>query len=314
MPAYNAEATIDRAIRSIFAQRRTDWELIVVDDGSTDGTYEAATLCAGTKPRVKIQRHPNEGPAAARNRAAAMATGEYLCFLDADDEFKPEYLERVAMILDGNPEIDFVSCNALCVAPSGSKSLWRSGRHFRYERAFTLIDIIPDNHIFIMATLRRDVFVSVNGFRTELPASHDYDLWLRVLAEGSSHLYTPDVLGVYHRSSTSISGNPEREMRAVKMMIKNLTSEHVLSPRERSAALGRLRRVEAREDLERRIRTNDMSGTRMDVVRHVAAFRRPTKRSAGIMLGLISPRLYFQSVTRRRREQLRSLYEASPKS
>jgi glycosyltransferase involved in cell wall biosynthesis len=106
MPAYNAERYIASAIESVLAQSYSDWELLVVDDGSTDPTGEIA---AGVgDPRVRVLRQANGGEAAARNHALRSMRGEYLAFLDSDDRFLPEHLARTVGFLKDRPEVDGV--------------------------------------------------------------------------------------------------------------------------------------------------------------------------------------------------------------
>ena len=106
MPAYNAERYIASAIESVLAQTYSDWELLVVDDGSTDRTGEIA---AGVgDPRVRVLRQANGGEAAARNHALRSMRGEYLAFLDSDDRFLPEHLALTVEFLKDRPEVDGV--------------------------------------------------------------------------------------------------------------------------------------------------------------------------------------------------------------
>jgi glycosyltransferase involved in cell wall biosynthesis len=113
MPTFNRRATIGRAIASVRAQTHADWELVVVDDGSTDGT---ASLVAGSgDPRVRYVRLPrNVGPAAARNRGIDEARGDFLGMLDSDDELVPSALATLLGALsDVSPRLDAISCNCL---------------------------------------------------------------------------------------------------------------------------------------------------------------------------------------------------------
>jgi len=106
MPAYNAEAYIGDAIQSVLSQTYPDWELIVVNDGSTDGT--ALVIDEFTDPRVKKINQANGGEAVARNTALENMQGEFVAFLDADDEFLPNHLEVTVRILQEHPEWDGV--------------------------------------------------------------------------------------------------------------------------------------------------------------------------------------------------------------
>ena len=93
MPSYNCDRFISESIRSVLAQTYTNWELLIVDDCSTDNT--ALTVKAFTDPRIHYQRNPqNEGAALSRNKALLAAKGRYIAFLDADDVWTPEKLEK----------------------------------------------------------------------------------------------------------------------------------------------------------------------------------------------------------------------------
>ena len=117
IPLYNKAGSVVAAIGSVLRQSYPDFELIVVDDGSTDA---GPSLVAGHgDPRVRLIRQANAGPGAARNRGLADARGEYVAFLDADDEWEPELLRRAVTALDGDPD-----CGA-----------WASGRAIGPERA-----------------------------------------------------------------------------------------------------------------------------------------------------------------------------------
>jgi glycosyltransferase involved in cell wall biosynthesis len=103
--AYNAERYLSEAIESVIGGTYRNLELIVVDDGSTDRTGEIAESYGD---RVRCIRQPNGGMAASRNRGIAAANGDYLAFLDADDRFRPDKLERQLAIFDADPELDIV--------------------------------------------------------------------------------------------------------------------------------------------------------------------------------------------------------------
>ena len=106
MPAFNRADTIVRAVRSVLAQTYTDWELIVVDDGSTD---ETADLASTLDPRVRVIRQANQGITGARNTGLAASTGKYISFLDSDDEWLPHHLELCVGFLEAFPDQQFVT-------------------------------------------------------------------------------------------------------------------------------------------------------------------------------------------------------------
>ena len=102
-PVFNAERYIGAAIESVLGQSASDWELLVIDDGSTDGTPDVVREYAGD-PRLRVVRREHRGLSAARNEGVSKATGRLLAFLDADDLWRPEYLERMVSMLDRKPE------------------------------------------------------------------------------------------------------------------------------------------------------------------------------------------------------------------
>ena len=103
VPAYNATGTIEATIRSVLAQTATELELIVVDDGSTDGTGDLVAAIASTDERVELIAQPNQGTAGARNTGIARASAAYVSFLDNDDLWMPRYLEAAGEALDAGP-------------------------------------------------------------------------------------------------------------------------------------------------------------------------------------------------------------------
>lgn len=105
MPAFNAERYVCEAVRSVLQQSWQHWELIIIDDGSTDGTMHV--LASFTDPRIKVLHQPNAGVSATRNRALDMAKGEYVAFLDADDILPPRGLAARAELLRGDPRCAF---------------------------------------------------------------------------------------------------------------------------------------------------------------------------------------------------------------
>ena len=106
LPTYQRREWVCRAVRSVFAQRYTDWELIVVDDGSTDGTEEALQAFG---PRLRYLWQENRGVSAARNAGLRLARGEIVAFLDSDDTWLPDHLETVVAMLEREPEAALVS-------------------------------------------------------------------------------------------------------------------------------------------------------------------------------------------------------------
>jgi len=177
IPTYNRCAMVREAIASVLAQRDANFELILVDDGSTDPTSD---LLAGLD-RVTVERTRHRGPAAARNRGDARATAPLIAFLDSDDLWAPDKLRR---------QLDFMRAYPDC-AVSQTAEIWtRDGRRVNpgvrhLKRAG---DIFLDSLLTCLISpsaviLRTDLFRSLGGFDEDFAAAEDYDLWLRILID-----------------------------------------------------------------------------------------------------------------------------------
>ena len=116
IPVYNGAATIGRALASVFAQDFIDYEVVVVNDGSTDDT---ASVLAGYGDRIRVVTQVNRGLPAARNSGIRASSGEYVAFIDDDDEWLPQMLERCGAVLDQDPDCGLVYAGALKVDLAG---------------------------------------------------------------------------------------------------------------------------------------------------------------------------------------------------
>jgi len=196
--AYNAAATIAATVESVLAQTFRDFEIIAVDDGSTDRTRE---ILAGFGDRVRLIEQRNNGPAAARNAGARVSSGEYLAFLDADDLWRPTMLERAVAALDADPSSALVFFNAL-IADSEGVELGTSlvGEGFDHgpslnELLTQLWPIMPS-----AAVVRRASYEKCGGYRDELKGAsfrfEDVDFWIRSREQGP-FLYIAEPLVVW---------------------------------------------------------------------------------------------------------------------
>ena len=207
-PAYNARATIARTLASIAAQTLRPREVIVVDDGSTDDTVAVAE---GFAPRMqgialKILRQENQGAGVARNRAIRAASGTWLAFLDADDEWLPAKLERCMAEL-ARHGADMAVHDYIRVENGNSRTI-DCARHCPPGTDPFVAQLV---YGFISSTtvvVRRDRVCHVGGFDPGLRSGHDYELWLALLAEpGTRFCMIPEALSRYHVTPGGITGN-----------------------------------------------------------------------------------------------------------
>lgn len=214
MPAYNVEPYIEAAITSVLTQTVRDFELIVVDDGATDGTHAAAVRAAGSDPRVTIVRQQNTGLAAARNTALRRSSAPFIALLDSDDVWMPTYLERQLSTLEADPSVDIVTGNAWTL---GGLYDGLPARPFPDPRPQPdLTTILADEYsIFIMSVFRRRVYDRLGGFDESLATNEDFDFWLRAALAGFRFARNPEPLGYYRRREDSLSASDVRMLRGV---------------------------------------------------------------------------------------------------
>jgi len=178
IPTYNRLPMLKEAVESVLVQDFEDFELIVVDDGSTDGTSEEMKQYGG---RVKVVEHTeNRGVSAARNRGVLHAKGKYIAFLDSDDLWVKGKLEIQVAFLDDNPHYPLCYTDEVWIRRG--KRVNAMKKHSKYsgwifEKCLPLCIISPSS-----AMVRKNLFSKVGLFDEALPVCEDYDLWLRVSA------------------------------------------------------------------------------------------------------------------------------------
>ncbi len=183
IPTYNRARLLARAIRGVLSQTAADCcEIVVIDDGSTDNTADVVAEFGG---RVRYLRQENAGPAAARNAGIQAGGGEFVAFLDADDTWLPDKIERQLAALQGRPEVLLVAGPALDRLADGSLHV----RPTAPVATAAPVDFAP--HLFednFLATttvmVRRSGLEEVGLFRPDLPQSEDYHLWVRLAGRG----------------------------------------------------------------------------------------------------------------------------------
>jgi glycosyltransferase involved in cell wall biosynthesis len=207
MPAYRVAEYISMAIESVLAQTFTNYEIIVVNDGSPDRADLEAAL-APFRDRIVYIEQPNAGPSAARNTAIRQARGEFLAFLDADDYWEPQFLERQLACFDHDPQLDLVYSDGLLV---GDSTL--AGRTFMEltpsigEVSFE--SLLGGNCTVILSgtVARKRAVIEAGLFDERLRYSEDFDLWLRLAQNGSRLTFQPEVLLCKRIHGESLSSN-----------------------------------------------------------------------------------------------------------
>jgi glycosyltransferase involved in cell wall biosynthesis len=207
MPCHNVAAHLPVSVGSVLAQTCADWEMIAVDDGSSDGTL--AWLQAQTDTRIRVSTQANQGVSTARNAGLALARGRYVAFLDADDTWAPTFLEKMLGALQSRPDAVLAYCGWQNVGLPGGR-----GDPFvppDYENANKLETLFSGCRWPIHAALvKHQAVMAANGFDPGLKNAEDYALWLRV-ATVAPIVQVPEVLAFYHfHGGEQASGNRAR--------------------------------------------------------------------------------------------------------
>jgi len=193
IPVFNAARTIAQAIDGVRAQTFTDFEIIAVDDGSTDGSVELVRQYGGA---VKLLLQPNRGPSAARNLALANSSGELCGFLDADDWWKPDFLAKMVGALEAGPQAVMAYCDLQLVDSLGkafpTSLTERSGHAPSLDDMLDrLWPIVPSGVV-----IRRPALDAVGGYPEQLRAFEDVYLWM-LLREQGPFVYLPESLAAW---------------------------------------------------------------------------------------------------------------------
>jgi len=228
IPTYNRSQELKRAIESVRSQSLSDFEILVMDDGSTDDTREVVE--AFNDPRIIYEWEKNfGGPARPRNRGIAKAKGDWICFLDADDVWLPNKLQVCYQYLDESVDLIY---HDLQIIGAPSSFFRRNIRSTRQLKKPVLMDLlVNDNAISNSSSVVRKILFDRIGKideNIEMIASEDYNTWLRIASITDKFLYIPKALGLYAVNDTNISS---RDMSgSVECARKNFM--HLLSDSE----------------------------------------------------------------------------------
>jgi GT2 family glycosyltransferase len=197
IPCYNLGEYVDEAIRSVLAQTFQDFEIIIVDDGSTDEATRAV-LAGCHQPSTRVIRIDHGGLAHARNVGVTHARGEYLCALDADDRLDASFLAKTVAVLESDPSVTFVSA---WLRMFGTEE-WE----WKPERC-DVAALLCEDTVLTAALVRREAVVAVGGYDTAMPVQgdEDWDLWLTLVERGYRGVILREVLFDYRRRVGSMS-------------------------------------------------------------------------------------------------------------
>jgi glycosyltransferase involved in cell wall biosynthesis len=216
IPVYNGEGFVADAINSVLAQEGVEFELIVVDDGSTDATPAMLSRYGGA---IAVHRQRNSGESAARNAALPHVRGELVLFLDADDLLPTDYLNRFAAVACEAPAIEVFHCGWRGVSYEDGAPLYAQEEPLPIDvDPFHELPTLGMPHIDSLL-VRRSALARVGGFDPNLRVQADWDFCLRLAASGARFRGVPGNVAVVRRRPDSVSGSRRRDLAAVGLAV-----------------------------------------------------------------------------------------------
>jgi glycosyltransferase involved in cell wall biosynthesis len=242
VPAYNVAAYIAEALESVFAQTFTDYEVIVVNDGSPD-TEELERALVPYRARLVYLKQENAGPSAARNAGIRRARGSYVALLDGDDEWLPAYLaEQSAALAEG---LDLVYTDALLFGEG--ELVGRTFMETCPSRGPVTVESLLAQRCAIITSCvvaRREALVAAGLFNEDYRRSEDFDLWVRMAHAGARLGYRRKVLARHRMRGDSLAADATRMHEAAIVVYANLACTLELTEREREAAAAEIANYE----------------------------------------------------------------------
>jgi glycosyltransferase involved in cell wall biosynthesis len=299
VPAYRASGDIAGALDSVFAQTFTDFEVIVVNDGSPD-TPELERVLAPYASRLRYMVQENRGAGAARNTGIITSRGRYLAFLDAGDRWVPAFLRRQVSWLEAHARCDLVYGAAVI---AGESPL--AGRPFSHRAASAgavdLLSLIQQQCNIVLSTVvvRREPVFDAGLFDESLRRGQDFDLWLRLALRGSVMAFQPRVLAERRVRAGGSSGDQMVELERAINVLDRFGRAHRLDAGARTALRRRLMWLVDQLEIEqgrRRILEGNFAAARYHLN---ASRRRPFTVRMALVALQIAPRLVRGALTLR---------------
>jgi glycosyltransferase involved in cell wall biosynthesis len=235
--AYQVADVIADALDSIRRQTVPPLEVIVCDDGSTDGLEDALVPY---RDEIVLVRKENGGEGSAKNAAAAVAKGEFVAILDADDVYFPDRLEALGELAQLRPDLDILTTDAMLVA-NGEPVRRNYDHSWRFEVADQRRAILQRNFIFGLAAVRRSRLLEAGGFDRSIFWTTDWDLWLRLILGGASAGCVDEPLALYRLRQTSLTAQRRDLLLGKLTTLEKARHNPELSDDERSVLEASLR-------------------------------------------------------------------------
>ena len=300
IPTFNCARFLGRAISSSLAQTYADYEIILVDDGSTDETRDVVAQFGG---KVRYFYQANQGPTRARNFALSKASGELIAYLDADDMWYPNKLEQQVAFLDEHKECGLVH-SEITVIDEWDRVIHRRSdweRKLSVPQGYCTKDLLHRNHIALVAVLeRRECLEKTRRFDERVQGVSDYFQWILVAMEGWAVGYIDQPLAFFRWRSGSLQSNRRRALDELVTMLGILLGEKSLALRfgREAAGIARSRLYALQSELAYLDRIEGRTG---DARRRVVRLIRDWPQEATLYVELLKACVPTALATRLRR-------------
>ena len=202
IPIYNGEKYVEQAINSVISQSYENWELILIDDGSTDNSLAILKRFSQLDNRINVITQKNSGQSAARNRGASIAKGKYLSFLDQDDYFSKRHLEQLVMYMNSHEDIGMAYSDAEIIDETGDHIFNQGASQFppEFHPPKSIIECIERDLFILPGTIliRKELFLDVGGFDTDLIGYEDDHLFIRLFYK--TKFGRTNLVGLFYRT------------------------------------------------------------------------------------------------------------------
>lgn len=305
IPAYNIAAYVQETLESVLAQTYTDYEVLVINDGSPD-TVEFERVLAPYLHRIRYLKHSNIGAGAARNIGIQAARGKYIAFLDGDDVWLPEYLERQIRFIEAlNLDMAYTDALLFGGSPYDGRSFMRDAPSKGEVNFDSLLDF-RCNVITSGTVVSRRIVVEAGMFETEKVRAHDFVLWLRIARIGGKIRYQRKILLKYRVRVDSLSGDSQQRVVREIDVFGRISRLFDLSDAQKAIVARRVSKLQATLQVEMgksQLLMEQFSESRRSFV-EANRFFRSSKLWLAIRLLDIAPRLLLRMYRRIRRDEL----------
>lgn len=233
MPVYQGQRYLEVAINSVRAQTFRNWELLIIDDGSSDDSFQIAKNLSRMDSRIGCRQQIHGGAARARNHGIREAKGKYVAFLDADDFWHPDMLNETVGLLNGSASIDVARTAWFLIEENGIGPLTRQSEVQGAAADSELENLLVENNLVPAATLTRlSCIEGVGGFDESLTAEEDWDLWIRISASGGRFGFINRPLAMYRKYDGGVTSDHIRMRKnRLRVLKKIFSAQDVLKGR-----------------------------------------------------------------------------------